>query len=50
KVCICKNINRLTIKNAIKSGARTVEEVRKATGAGTGACKGNRYRYLDEFS
>ncbi|ACQ54542.1 (2Fe-2S)-binding protein [Clostridium botulinum] len=55
KVCICKNINRLTIKNAIKSGARTVEEVRKATGAGTGACKGNRCTYtieklLEEYS
>ncbi|HDI3040145.1 TPA: (2Fe-2S)-binding protein [Clostridium botulinum] len=51
KVCICKNINRLTIK----SGARTVEEVRKATGAGTGACKGNRCTYtieklLEEYS
>lgn len=42
KVCVCNNINRATIKNAIKSGATTVEEIKKATGAGTGACRGAR--------
>ncbi|MDP4143693.1 MAG: (2Fe-2S)-binding protein [Bacillota bacterium] len=42
KVCLCKGISRATIKNAIKNGALTVEEVQKATGAGSGGCKGRR--------
>lgn len=42
KVCICKAISRATIKKAIKDGAKTVDEVNKATGSGSGGCKGNR--------
>ncbi|MBZ9609806.1 (2Fe-2S)-binding protein [Clostridium estertheticum] len=42
KTCLCKAIPRSTIKKAIQNGARTVEEVQKATGAGTGGCNGNR--------
>lgn len=42
KVCICKAINRTKIKSSIKDGAKTVEEVMKDTGAGTGGCKGSR--------
>lgn len=42
KVCVCKSISRLKIEEAIKSGAKTVEEVKKITGAGTGSCKGCR--------
>jgi NAD(P)H-nitrite reductase large subunit len=42
KVCLCKAIPRSKIKAAIKEGARTVEEVRKATGAGSGGCAGRR--------
>jgi NAD(P)H-nitrite reductase large subunit len=42
KVCLCKAIPRSKIKAAIKEGARTVEEVRKATGAGSGGCGGRR--------
>lgn len=42
KVCLCKAISRSTIKKAIKSGARTVEEIQKITGAGSGGCKGHR--------
>jgi len=42
KVCLCKAIPRSTIKQAIKNGATTLEEVQKITGAGTGGCKGNR--------
>ncbi|MDF2615245.1 MAG: hypothetical protein K0S71_3031 [Clostridia bacterium] len=42
KVCICKAISRKTIKEAIKNGAATVEEVQKATGAGSGGCGGKR--------
>ncbi|MBZ9684827.1 (2Fe-2S)-binding protein [Clostridium estertheticum] len=42
KVCLCKAIPRSTIKKAIQNGATTVEEVQKATGAGSGGCKGHR--------
>ncbi|SUY48386.1 NAD(P)H-nitrite reductase [Clostridium putrefaciens] len=42
KVCLCKAIPRSKIKEAIKSGATTVEEVQKATGAGSGGCSGRR--------
>ena len=42
KVCICKAIPRATIKKAIKNGAKTLEEVQKATGAGSGPCGGKR--------
>ncbi len=42
KVCLCKAIPRSTIKKAIKNGARTVEDVQKVTGAGSGGCSGHR--------
>jgi NAD(P)H-nitrite reductase large subunit len=42
KVCLCKAIPRSTIKRAIQNGARTVEDIQKVTGAGTGGCKGQR--------
>ena len=42
KVCICKSISRATMKKVISSGARTLEEVQKATGAGSGSCGGRR--------
>ena len=42
KVCLCKAIPRSTIKKAIQNGATTLEEVQKATGAGSGGCKGHR--------
>ncbi len=42
KVCLCKAIPRSTIKRAIQNGARTVEDIQKVTGAGTGGCKGSR--------
>ena len=42
KVCLCKAIPKSKIKAAIKEGAKTVEEVRRVTGAGSGSCKGNR--------
>ena len=42
KVCLCKGIPRSTMKKSIKNGAKTVEEVRKATGAGSGPCAGRR--------
>lgn len=42
KVCLCKAIPRCTIKKAIHNGARTLEEIQKVTGAGSGGCKGHR--------
>ncbi|MGH4117169.1 (2Fe-2S)-binding protein [Clostridium sp.] len=42
KVCLCKAIPKATIKKAIQNGAKTVEDVQKATGAGSGGCKGRR--------
>lgn len=42
KVCICKGISRATMKKAIGQGASTIEEVRRATGAGSGPCNGRR--------
>jgi NAD(P)H-nitrite reductase large subunit len=42
KVCICKGIPRSTMKNAILNGAKTLAEVQKATGAGSGPCGGRR--------
>lgn len=40
KTCRCRAISRAKIKEVIKNGASTFEEVKKATGAGTGSCKG----------
>lgn len=38
-ICFCKNVDYLTIKEAIANGATTVEAIQKATGAGT-VCRG----------
>lgn len=42
KICLCKGIPRSTMKKVILEGAKTVEDVRKATGAGSGSCGGKR--------
>lgn len=42
KVCLCKGINRASIKKAIDNGAKTIDEVQKATGVGSGSCHGCR--------
>lgn len=42
KVCLCKAISKASIKKIIASGADTLEKVQKASGAGSGACKGKR--------
>ncbi|MGL4736040.1 MAG: (2Fe-2S)-binding protein [Cellulosilyticaceae bacterium] len=42
KVCICRAITKDVIKNSIREGADTVEKVKEATGATTGACHGGR--------
>ena len=44
KVCICRGISKFTIKEVIKEGASSVDEVREKTGATTGGCKGSRCR------
>lgn len=45
KTCRCKVITRAKIKEAIRNGATTLEEVEKATGAGSGHCKGANCSY-----
>ena len=42
KVCICRSISKGTIINAVSEGAKTVNEVRRKTGATSGQCKGSR--------
>lgn len=42
KVCLCKAINRASIKKAIAGGADTLVKVQRATGAGSGSCGGKR--------
>ena len=39
-VCKCKNIRQRDFLKHIKTGMTTVEELKKATGAGSGTCKG----------
>lgn len=46
KTCRCKLITRAKIKEAIKNGASTLDEVQKATGAGSGSCKGKNCSYM----
>ena len=41
-VCLCKQVSEETIVEAIKNGADTLDKVKEATGAATGACKGAR--------
>jgi bacterioferritin-associated ferredoxin len=41
-VCICENIRYPRVAEAIANGARTVEEVAKATGCTHGECLGER--------
>lgn len=45
KVCLCKAISRASIKKAIKNGATSIEEVKRATGASSGSCNGKRCSY-----
>jgi NAD(P)H-nitrite reductase large subunit len=41
-ICQCKGIRKSVFLKHIRAGARTVEELRKATGAGSGSCQGKR--------
>lgn len=42
KVCLCKAVNRSTIKKAIRNGADTLEKVFEETNTGDGSCRGKR--------
>ena len=41
-ICLCKNIKKGTILNAVRSGCRSAEEVNRKLGSGSGDCKGER--------
>ena len=41
-ICLCKGIRKSAFQKHIKAGLKTVDELKKATGAGTGSCKGER--------
>jgi bacterioferritin-associated ferredoxin len=47
-VCICNTIRVPRVKDAIDRGARTVEDVARATGCTTGDCRGERCRPVVE--
>lgn len=50
-VCPCLDITYKMVKDAVDSGASTVEEVQQATGAGTvcGACLDDVQKLVDDF-
>lgn len=41
-LCYCKKVSLSTVEEAVKAGAKTVEDIGEQTGAGTGCgrCKG----------
>ena len=41
-ICLCNKVTKETIVLAVKNGAKTYEEVKEATGAGAGCCRGAR--------
>jgi NAD(P)H-nitrite reductase large subunit len=41
-ICLCKGVKKSVFLDHIKAGLQTVEELKNATGAGTGSCKGKR--------
>ena len=41
-ICLCKGIRKSVFLKHIRAGVKTVEELQKATGAGSGSCKGKR--------
>ncbi|MGL5243678.1 MAG: (2Fe-2S)-binding protein [Sarcina sp.] len=48
KVCVCKAVSRASIKNAIKNGAHSIDEIANKTGATKGGCCGRRCKYKIE--
>ncbi len=51
-VCNCMGVTNGMIKEAVDAGAKTVDEVQDATGAGTvcGACLEDIQHLVDEFA
>ncbi len=49
-ICSCLGVTAGMIKEAVESGARTYEEVKEATGAGSvcGACENDVQNVIDE--
>lgn len=41
-VCICNKIRKGVIEKAIRGGARTFDDIKRRTRAGTGDCKAER--------
>jgi len=41
-ICLCKGIKKKIFLKHIAAGLRTLDELRKATGAGSGPCGGKR--------
>jgi len=41
-ICLCKGIRKKAFLKQIAEGLRTVDELKKATGAGSGPCGGKR--------
>ena len=41
-ICLCKKVTEEEIVKSIKDGAKSFEEVKEATKAGAGCCKGGR--------
>ena len=48
KVCLCRGITEEQIVEAVKNGATSFEEVKEATGAGAGGCRGGRCKVIKE--
>ena len=52
-ICLCNNVSRATIEEAIRGGAQTLNEIFDCTTAGVGACGGSCRRklgpLLDEY-
>ncbi|MBC2856726.1 MAG: (2Fe-2S)-binding protein [Cetobacterium sp.] len=48
-ICFCKNVNYETIVKSIEDGAKTVDQIKEVTGAGTacGRCTGRIQEILD---
>jgi len=47
-VCICKGIKLGKISDAIRAGAKTVQDVNRSTGSGSGDCGATRCRPVIE--
>ncbi len=44
KVCVCTGVSRASIKKSIQNGAKSFDDIKSKTGAGSGSCCGKRCR------